>query len=68
MKAFHNPMIGVKNLKVVRKMPDPLSPNERDQVLADMQKRYDDRVWAYFSFAFYTGMRPEEMIAMQGVT
>lgn len=38
---------------------------EREAILADMRKRYDVRVWAYVAFAFYTGMRPEEIIALQ---
>ena len=58
-------MVGIKNLKVVKKLPDPLTAAERDRILADMAKRYDIRIWAYFSFAFYSGMRPEEMIALR---
>ncbi len=69
--AFHgpqaglNPMAGIKNLKVVKKKPDPLTADERDRILAELHSRYDPRVWAYFAFAFSTGMRPEEMIALQ---
>lgn len=63
--AMSNPMLGIRNLKIVRKKPDPLTADERDAVLADMAKRYDPRVVAYFAFAFATGMRPEEMIALQ---
>lgn len=63
-RAADNPIIGIKNLTVVKKLPDPLTPDERDAILNDM-RRYDDRVWAYFVFAFYTGMRPEEIIALQ---
>lgn len=60
-----NPLIGIRNLKTVKKLPDPLIEAERDRVLADMLKRYDIRVYAYYTFAFYTGMRPEEMIALR---
>lgn len=63
--AAKNPTIGIKNLKVVRKLPDPLTTEERDLILADMAKKYDRRIVAYFTFAFYTGMRPEEIIALR---
>lgn len=61
----HDPTIGIDNRKVLRRPPDPLTPEERDLVLADLRKHYDVRVWAYFAFAFFTGMRPEEIIALR---
>lgn len=64
-RSGENPMIGIKNLKVVKKLPDPLTAHERDLILADIKERYDERVYAYFLFAFYTGMRPEEIIALR---
>jgi integrase len=64
-KASLNPMIGIVNSKTVKKKPDPLSSEERDRILADMAKHYDRRVVAYFTVAFYTGMRPEELIALR---
>lgn len=64
-RAADNPTIGIKNLTVVKKLPDPLTTDERDKILAGMRERYDVRVWAYFAFAFYTGMRPEEIIALR---
>ena len=64
-RTYENPMVGIKNLKAIRKLPDPLTADERDSILAEMAKRYDPRVSAYFRFAFFTGMRPEEMIALQ---
>ena len=63
-RAAENPMIGIKNLKRVKKLPDPLTTDERDSILVDMRSKYDERVAAYFQFAFYTGLRPEEMIAL----
>lgn len=63
-RTIENPMIGIENLAVVKKPPDPLTTDERDQVLAELAKRYDERIYAYFLFAFYTGMRPEEQIAL----
>jgi integrase len=64
-KAALNPMIGIENSKSVKKMPDPLSAEERDRILASMAEKYDPRVTAYFTVAFYTGMRPEELIALR---
>lgn len=64
-RAAENPTIGIKNFKVVKKLPDPLTVDERDAILEEMQVRRDPRVWAYFTFAFFTGMRPEEIIALQ---
>jgi len=63
-RAADNPMTGIKNLPIIKKLPDPLTPDERDAILADMA-RYDPRILAYFTFAFYTGMRPEEIIALR---
>lgn len=63
--AWKNPMMGIKNFKKVRTLPDPLTPDERDLILERLKEKYDPRVHAYYLFAFYTGMRPEEMIALQ---
>lgn len=64
-RAAENPMIGIENLPVVKKLPDPLTADEREQILADMAQRYDPRVTAYYTFMFFTGMRPEEGIALR---
>lgn len=64
-KAMDNPMVGITNMKVVKKPPDPFTPDEREAILADMLAHYDPRVHAYFTFAFFSGVRPEEAIALQ---
>jgi integrase len=64
-RSISNPMIGIENLKTVKTLPDPLSAKERDLILGSMAEHCDPRIWAYFSFAFYTGMRPEELIALR---
>jgi integrase len=64
-RALENPLIGIGNSTVVKKLPDPLTLVERDRVLADMRENFDPRVVAYFEFAFATGMRPEEIIALR---
>lgn len=63
--ASADPMIGIENQRVARKLPDPLTPDERDRILSDMRKHYDPRVTAYFELAFFAGMRPEELIALR---
>lgn len=60
-----NPMDGIENSRAQKPGPDPLSVQEMASVLHDMHERYDVRVWAYFAFAFATGARPEEIIALR---
>ena len=44
---------------------DPLSTDEAALIVADLRKHYTVPVWSYFEFAFVTGMRPEEIIALR---
>ena len=60
-----NPMEGIENSKHQAPQPDPLSPAEMELVLATLHKHLDIRAWAYFTFAFMTGMRPEELIELR---
>jgi integrase len=60
-----DPTDGIENVQHQKPPPDPLSDEERDRVLAHMHKHCDPRVWAYFAFAFATGLRPEEQIALR---
>jgi len=64
-RTLDNPMAGITNQRTVKRLPDPLTLKERNAILADMRKHYDLRVVAYFTLAFYTGMRPEELIALR---
>lgn len=65
VKTALNPLAGIGNMTVTKKKPDPMLVTERDDILADMRKHYDERVYAYFLWQFYTGMRPEETIALR---
>lgn len=65
LKLKDNPLDGIENSKHQAPPPDPLTGEERDKVLADMRKHYDERIVAYFVFAFATGMRPEEEIGLR---
>lgn len=60
-----NPMEGIENSKHQKPQPDPLTFDEMEMVLAHMQKHCDPRMGAYFEVAFFTGMRPEELIALR---
>lgn len=60
-----NPMDGIENSKAQPPGPDPLTKKEVERVLWYMRERFSHRVWAYFAFAFATGMRPEEIIALR---
>lgn len=60
-----NPLDGIENAKHQKPGPDPLTPDEREKVLADMAKHYSPKVYAYQLFAFMTGLRPQEQIALR---
>lgn len=60
-----NPMVGIENSKAQKPPPDPLSVDEMEKVLASLRKHMDERAFFYFEFAFLTGMRPEELIALR---
>lgn len=60
-----NPMEGIINSKRQVNPPDPLSMQEMEAVLKWLEENKDVTVWAYYEFAFMTGMRPEELIALK---
>lgn len=59
-----NPTLRIKNAKVQKLPPDPLTAKEVDSVLEHMQK-YNPQIVNAFEFAFFTGMRPSELISLQ---
>lgn len=60
-----NPTAKIHNAKVVMPEPEPFTPEERDLVLEHMRKTYSPQVWNYFSLAFFTGLRPSELIELR---
>jgi integrase len=60
-----NPTDGIENSKHQAPPPDPLSIVEMEAIMKWLGDTVDDRVWAYYEFAFMTGMRPEEIIALK---
>jgi integrase len=45
--------------------PDPLEVEHIDLVLEHLRKKADDQWLNYFEFAFFTGLRPSELIALR---
>jgi integrase len=65
IKGLDNPVEGIENAKQQKAAPDPLSLQEMVQILGHMTEHYPLSVSNYFGFAFCTGMRPEELIALE---
>lgn len=59
-----NPTARIKNGKVQKKPPDPLTAEEVQSVLDHMGK-YHAQIVNYFEFAFFSGMRPSEVISLK---
>lgn len=59
-----NPAERIKNAKVQKEPPDPLTMEEVELVLKHMQK-YHAQIVNLFEFSFFTGMRPSEIIALR---
>lgn len=60
-----SPAQRIKNLKHQKPPPDPFTPDEMEAILADLHERAPKAVWAYFEFAFCTGLRPSEQIIVK---
>jgi len=63
-----SPAEALKITKDTDTEPDPLTPEERDTVLAWLEKKYTGRqrpIYLYYVLGFWTGMRPSEMIALE---
>lgn len=60
-----DPTKGVRNLKVQKASPDPFSRDEMEKMLAYMEARYPEPVWGWYAFAFLTGLRPSEQVALR---
>jgi integrase len=63
-----SPAEALKITKDTDTEPDPLTHEERDTVLAWLEKKYTGRqrpIYLYYVLGFWTGMRPSEMIALE---
>jgi integrase len=62
-----NPADKVKSAKHQKQPPDPFSEDEAESIIADLYRQHHGRevvYAAYFEFAFWTGMRTSEMLAL----
>lgn len=59
-----DPTDDVQNLAHQSPEPDPFDRGETALVLAHMQAKHHAQVWNYFAFAFNSGLRPSEQIAV----
>jgi integrase len=58
-----SPASSIRNLPYQKPTPDPFEAEEVGAILKHMEDHYAEQVWAYYEFAFNTGLRPSEQIA-----
>lgn len=61
----NSPLRTYKNQKVQSPPPNPLSIEEMNRVLTCLIDNFPEQILNYFKFAFFTGVRPEEQIALK---
>lgn len=54
----------IRNQKNQQDPPDPLNLDEVDVIIGWMTGKYGQAIADYFEFSFFTGLRPEEQIAV----
>jgi integrase len=59
-----DPTLGIENMPLQSPLPDPFTMDEANAIVGDMAAHYDERIVNYFEFAFCSGLRPEEQIAL----
>lgn len=64
-RVKESPVDEVHNRKHQKAPPDPFTREEMDEIVAHMWDHYHTVIPAYFQFAFATGLRPSETIALQ---
>jgi integrase len=57
-----SPAATIKRIEHQSPAPDPFTPEEMMLILADLRAKAPEPVWAYYQFAFATGIRPSEQI------
>lgn len=60
-----SPLDRIRNAKVQKEPPDPFSLDEAESIIADLRKHAGDTVGDYFEFAFFSGLRASEQIALE---
>lgn len=64
-KVKHDIARDIESRRGQKPLPDPLDIIEVDLVLGHILKKYGDQWRNYFEFAFFSGCRPSEQIALQ---
>jgi len=59
------PMERIGSLSHQQPVPDPFDRDKMEQIIDFIRHRYDPQIWHWYEFAFGTGMRPSEQIALQ---
>lgn len=60
-----SPLDKIENQPHQHPLPDPFDREEMERIIAHMRDRYDEQIWNWYEFAFGTGMRPSEQIALR---
>ena len=60
-----SPIAIVKNAKIQKALPDPFELDEADAIIADLRASVGEIVSDYFEFAFFSGLRASEQIALE---
>ncbi len=60
-----NPCSLIKNSKVQKPPPDPFTIDEVNNITQSLLKNYSEQIYNYYEFAFFSGVRPEEQIALK---
>lgn len=59
-----SPMTPIRNLKTPDHLPDPFTRGEMETILTYLKTNAPEQAWNWYEFAFGTGMRPSEQIAL----
>lgn len=62
---FDDPAKDIRNATEEDVIPDPLDDDEREAVLEAMRRQFHEQIWNHYEVAFFTGMRPQEQIALK---
>jgi len=60
-----NPAVEIASLPSQSPEPDPFDRDEMESIIAYMRDKNPPAIWNYFEFAFMTGMRTSELIALR---